>query len=197
MIRLVLIDNYDSFTHNLAQLAFGLADEVHVVRNDKVSMEDVDAHKPTHLMLSPGPGRPERKRDFGVCTDLVVRARGGGSVPLLGVCLGHQGIAHGFGADIVRAPSVMHGKTSPVHHDGTGLFRGLPSPVEAMRYHSLVVDPSTLPGELLATAHSPDGVLQAFRHRSLAIHGLQFHPESIGTPNGRQMIANFLQEGAA
>lgn len=191
-VRLVIVDNYDSFTHNLAQLAHGLADEVVVVRNDEVDLKGVHALDPSHLMLSPGPGRPERARDFGVCTALVDEARHGRSVPLLGVCLGHQGIAHGFGAEVVRAPSVMHGKTSPVHHDGSGVFSGLPSPLDAMRYHSLVVAPDSLPAELLAVAQSPDGVMQAFRHTSLPIHGLQFHPESIGTPQGRQLMSNFL-----
>lgn len=196
--RAVIIDNYDSFTHNLAQLLHGLADEVQVIRNDALDVDGIKALEPTHLLLSPGPGRPERPRDFGVCGDLVDLARRGEwQIPLLGVCLGHQGIAHRFGGRVERGPSVMHGKTSPIHHDEQGLFAGLPSPVEVMRYHSLVVAPESLPDELVASAHSPDGVLQAFRHMSRPIFGLQFHPESIGTPTGRAMMSNFFEKEAS
>ncbi|MEO1228705.1 MAG: aminodeoxychorismate/anthranilate synthase component II [Myxococcota bacterium] len=197
-IRAVIIDNYDSFTHNLAQLLHGLAESVEVVRNDALDVEGVLALEPTHLLLSPGPGRPERDRDFGVCGGLVdiMRDRRA-QIPLLGVCLGHQGIAHRFGARVERGPSVMHGKTSSITHDGRALFAGLPSPMEVMRYHSLVVARDSLPHELVPVAHSSDGVVQAFRHTTLPIFGVQFHPESIGTPTGRAMMENFLEGGPA
>lgn len=192
MRRVVIVDNYDSFTHNLAQLLHGLADEVRVVRNDAVDLAGLLALAPSALILSPGPGRPERARDFGVCAD-VVRAAKEGQLgrPLLGVCLGHQGIAHGFGARIERAPQVMHGKASLLQHRGEGLFEGFDGPLEVMRYHSLVVAADSLPAPLVPTAHAGE-VLMAFSHRALPIHGFQFHPESVGTPRGRQLMANFL-----
>lgn len=194
MIRALIIDNYDSFTHNLAQLLHGLADEVQVVRNDAIDLAGIGRRRPTHLLLSPGPGRPEVARDFGVCTDIVRAARDGAlGLPVLGVCLGHQGIAQGFGALVVRGPEVMHGKTSPVFHSATGLFGGLPQPLEAMRYHSLVVEPSSLPECIEAVAHTRDGVIMGLQHRELPLYGVQFHPESIGTPDGRSIVSNYLE----
>lgn len=196
MKRAVIIDNYDSFTHNLAQLMVGLVDEVLVLRNDSTDLGGLLALEPSALVLSPGPGRPDRKRDFGVCADVVEAAKEPGfGVPLLGVCLGHQGIAYAFGAAVVRAPAVMHGKTSRIDHRGTGLFSGLPDRMEVMRYHSLVVDPATVPEVLIPTAETDDGVLMGLRHRALPVEGVQFHPESVGTPEGRRLMANFL--GAA
>lgn len=193
MKRAVIVDNYDSFTHNLAQLMVGLVDEVEVVRNDAIDLPGLLALAPSALVLSPGPGRPERARDFGVCRALIDAARNPSfGIPLLGVCLGHQGIAHAFGARIERAPSVMHGKTSVIQHDGDHVFAGLPERLEVMRYHSLVVAPDSLPDELLPTARTDDGVLMGLRHRHLPIQGVQFHPESVGTPEGRRLMANFL-----
>lgn len=193
--RLLIIDNYDSFTHNLAQLVHGLVERVEVVRNDAIALDDVYRLKPTHIVLSPGPGHPERKRDFGVGADIVATAREGQlNQPLLGVCLGHQGIAYGFGAQVVRGPTVMHGKTSAIHHEGRGLFRGLPSPIQAMRYHSLVVASEGLPSCLKPVATSEDGALQAFQHETRPIFGLQFHPESFGTTAGRALMDNFFSE---
>lgn len=193
MARALIIDNYDSFTHNLAQLLHGLVDEVQVARNDEIDLDGVRALAPDHILLSPGPGRPEVERDFGVCAPILQAAKEGLlAQPILGVCLGHQGIAHAFGARVVRAPTVMHGKSSLVLHHGRDLFEGLDNPFEAMRYHSLVVDPTSLPDCLEAVAHTSDGVLMALRHRSLPIFGVQFHPESIGTPLGRRLVARFL-----
>lgn len=198
MTRVLIIDNYDSFTHNLAQLLHGLAEEVVVQRNDAIDLSEVRALAPDCILLSPGPGRPERRRDFGVCFDILESAKkeelSGSTVPILGVCLGHQGIAHCFGAQVVRAPTVMHGKSSLVVHGGNSFFEGLPSPFEAMRYHSLVVDPDSLPGCLEPLAKTNDGVLMALRHRTLPIYGVQFHPESIGTPLGRKLVSRFLEE---
>jgi anthranilate synthase/aminodeoxychorismate synthase-like glutamine amidotransferase len=193
MSRVLIIDNYDSFTHNLAQLLHGLARRVEVRRNDEIAIDEVIGEPFDHVILSPGPGTPERRRDFGVCGDVVAAAKTGAlRAPVLGVCLGHQGIAHGFGGRVVRAEAVMHGKTSPVEHAGRGILEGLESPFEAMRYHSLVVDPATLPACFEATAFTPDGVLMAIAHRALPLFGVQFHPESIGTPLGKRLIGNFL-----
>jgi anthranilate synthase/aminodeoxychorismate synthase-like glutamine amidotransferase len=146
--------------------------------------------EPTHLVISPGPGNPENPAYFGICREVILEL--GKDIPLLGVCLGHQGIAAAFGGRVVRAPKVMHGKTSPIVHDQTGVFRGVDSPTVAMRYHSLVVERATLPADLIVNAHTPDGLIMGFRHRAFPIHGVQFHPESIGSPSGLQVLANFL-----
>lgn len=197
MTRALIIDNYDSFTHNLAQLLHGLAEEVRVIRNDQIHLSEVQAIGADRIILSPGPGRPDRPRDFGVCADIVEAAKAGTlGAPLLGVCLGHQGIAHAFGATVARGVSVVHGKTSLVHHEGRGLLAGLPRPFEAMRYHSLIVEAGTLPAELEATAFTEDGVLMALEHRKLPIYGVQFHPESIGTPTGRELMQAFFSDRA-
>ncbi len=191
-MSLLLIDNYDSFTHNLAQLLGGLGADVVVHRNDAVDIDDIDAIVPSHIVLSPGPGHPENERDFGVCGPVIDRF--GPSVPILGVCLGHQGIAHRLGGNVVRAPEIVHGKTSPVRHDGTGLFAGVPNPVDVMRYHSLVVERQSLPTVLRVTAETVDtGLVMAFAHREWPMIGVQFHPESIGTPTGQTMMRNFLE----
>ncbi len=188
----LLIDNYDSFTHNLAQLLFGLS-EVRVVRNDEIDLSGIRKLAPSRVLLSPGPGHPERPRDFGVCADWIAAARAGERIaPTLGVCLGHQGIAHGFGAKVGRAPKVMHGKSSLVRHRAEGLFARLPNPFEAMRYHSLVVAEDSLPPCLEPLARTEDGVLMALRHRHKPLFGVQFHPESIGTPDGRTLLENFF-----
>ena len=184
---LLLIDNYDSFTWNLAQYLGELGAAPTVRRNDEISMEDVEAMHPSKIVISPGPGRPE---EAGITVDVIRRF--GPATPLLGVCLGHQGIGIAFGGSVVRAPHLMHGKVSTVSHDGRGVFRGVSQPFIAGRYHSLVVaDP--LPETLEAAARSEDGTLMAVRHREYPIHGVQFHPESVLTGAGRQVLQNFLE----
>lgn len=187
-MRVLLIDNYDSFTHNLEQLIGGLGAEVIIRRNDAVDLAGCAALAPTHVILSPGPGHPANPRDFGVCADLVRACE----VPLLGVCLGHQGIAHHLGGTVVRAPAVVHGKTSRIAHDGTSVFAGLPASLEVMRYHSLIVDPETLPAALRITARTEDGLIMGLAHRARPLHGIQFHPESFATPQGEAMLTTFL-----
>ena len=188
--RVVLIDNYDSFAHNLMQALWGLGAEVEVVRNDAITVAEVQAKRPTHVVLSPGPGRPEVARDFGVCADLIDTLT---AVPTLGVCLGHQGIGWRMGGAVVRAPSIVHGKVDHIQHRGTGLFEGLPRPLPVMRYHSLVLDGARIPQSLERTAWTTDGLVMALRHRSRPLWGVQFHPESIGTPDGPGLLANFLR----
>ncbi len=189
--RVLLLDNYDSFTYNLAQLAGRLGADVHVVRNDAITLEEAQDHDPTHIIVSPGPGHPANPRDFGVCGSVIRKMSPG--VPTLGVCLGLQGLAHVHGAKVVHAPHLVHGKASPVHHEATGLFQGLPEPFQAGRYHSLVVDPSTLPASLEVTATGPDGEIMGLRHRTQPLLGVQFHPESILTPDGPTLLRNFLE----
>jgi len=187
-----VLDNYDSFTYNLVQYLGELGADPHVRRNDEVTVAEVEALGPAAILISPGPGGPA---DAGVSVDLI---RGmAGRCPLLGVCLGHQAIGEAFGGRIVPAERLMHGKTSPVAHTGQGVFQGLPSPLTAMRYHSLVVDPGTLPAELEVTAWSDDrpaaSEIMGLKHRELPLHGVQFHPESIGTAEGKRILANFLE----
>lgn len=190
-MRLVVIDNYDSFVYNIVQLLGELTGETATVhRNDQVRVEDIVAAAPTHLFISPGPGNPEDPAYFGVCTRLIREL--GPRVPTLGVCLGHQGIAAAFGGRVVPAPRVMHGKTSRVLHQGTGLFAGLPSPLTVMRYHSLMIDEAGLPDCLAVTSRSEDGLVMSVVHRRHPVVGVQFHPESIGTEHGAALLANFL-----
>jgi anthranilate synthase component 2 len=188
MLRVVVIDNYDSFTYNLVHDLLCLGAEVQVFRHDAVTVADIQQLNPSHLVLSPGPGRPS---DAGVSAEAVRTL--GTHIPVLGVCLGHQVIGEGFGGRIVSAPKLMHGKTSAIFHDGNGLFAGLPVPFLATRYHSLVVDPGTVPAELLVTARTADGVVMALQHRSLPLYGVQFHPEAILTECGIALLANFLK----
>jgi anthranilate synthase/aminodeoxychorismate synthase-like glutamine amidotransferase len=184
---LLLIDNYDSFTWNLAQYLGELGAAPVVRRNDEISLDDVEAMRPARIVISPGPGRPE---DAGITVEAIRRF--GRATPLLGVCLGHQGIGVAFGGSVVRAPQLMHGKVSTVCHDGRGVFRGVAQPFTAGRYHSLMVaDP--LPEALEAAARTDDGTIMAVRHREYPIHGVQFHPESVLTAAGRQMLQNFLE----
>jgi anthranilate synthase/aminodeoxychorismate synthase-like glutamine amidotransferase len=183
-----MIDNYDSFTYNLVQYLGELGAELEVVRNDAAPLDELVARKPDGVVISPGPGRPE---DAGV-TVPSVKAFGGHGVPLLGVCLGHQAIGEAFGGKVVRARTLMHGKTSPIRHDGKGVFAGLADGFVATRYHSLVVEAASLPAELEVGAHTDDGEIMGLRHRTLPIHGVQFHPESILTEAGKQLLANFL-----
>jgi anthranilate synthase component 2 len=185
--RLLVIDNYDSFTYNLVQELGELGADLVVYRNDAIEMTDIEAIAPDGILISPGPGRPA---DAGI-SEAIIRQLGG-RYPLLGVCLGHQAIGEVFGASVVNAPSLMHGKVSEVHHDGTGLFEGLPNPFTATRYHSLTLDPASIPDDLIVTARTDDGVIMGVRHRERAIHGVQFHPESILTPDGPALLNNFL-----
>jgi anthranilate synthase component II len=189
--RVLVIDNYDSFVYNLVQYLGELGAEPLVYRNDALSVAEALALEPDAILLSPGPGRPE---DAGILCDLIVA--GAGRVPMFGVCLGHQAIGHVYGGDVVRAPQLMHGKTSFVSHHGVGVFAGLPSPLEATRYHSLVVERSTLPASLEVTAETADGIIMGMRHREFAIEGVQFHPESILTTGGHTMLQNFLDQPA-
>jgi len=185
--RVLVIDNYDSFVYNLVQELGELGADPVVYRNDAIDVAGIRAEAPDAVLISPGPGRPD---DAGV--SLTVIAELAGEIPILGVCLGHQAIGQAYGGDVVSAPSLMHGKTSAVHHQGHGVFKGLPDPFVATRYHSLVVEPATLPDVLEVTARTADGVIMGLRHRTLAVEGVQFHPESLLTPEGPSLLANFL-----
>jgi anthranilate synthase/aminodeoxychorismate synthase-like glutamine amidotransferase len=189
--RLLLIDNYDSFTYNLVQAFLVLGAEVEVYRNDALTPDAARALAPSHLCISPGPGTP---RDAGVSMDMI-RAFAG-SIPVLGVCLGHQSIVEVFGGEVVRAGRLMHGKTSLVRHDGRTLFVGLSQPCEVGRYHSLIAEPARLPAVLEVSARTDEGEIMAVRHRTLMVEGVQFHPESILTPEGPEMLGRFLQYSA-
>ena len=189
---LLLIDNYDSFTFNLYQYLSELGAEVEVHRNDQVSVEDCIAMRPDQVVISPGPCSPH---EAGISVDLVKAFAG--VAPLLGVCLGHQCIGEAFGGDVVSAGEIMHGKTSHVTHDDRGVFAGLPSPFEAIRYHSLAIEPSTVPSVLEVSARSESGIIMGVRHREYAIEGVQFHPESIMTQHGHQLLQNFLNMSQA
>jgi para-aminobenzoate synthetase component 2 len=186
--RLLLIDNYDSFTYNLVQAFLVLGAEVLVHRNDAITVEQAQALGPSHLCISPGPGTPH---DAGVSMDMI-RAFAG-RVPVLGVCLGHQSIVEVFGGEIVRAGRLMHGKTSPVEHDGRGVFEDAPRPLQVGRYHSLIARPQSLPPALEVTARTPEGEIMGVRHRDFVVEGVQFHPESVLTPDGPRLMGNFLK----
>jgi anthranilate synthase/aminodeoxychorismate synthase-like glutamine amidotransferase len=189
--RLLVIDNYDSFVYNLVQELGELGAELVVRRNDAVDVAAIRSLAPDAIVLSPGPGRPD---DAGVTLDVVRELAG--EVPILGVCLGHQAIGQAFGAEVVHAPALMHGKTSEVHHQETGLFEGLDNPLVATRYHSLVLAPESIPEVLHVTARTADGVVMGVRHRTLPVEGVQFHPESILTGTGQALLANFLEQVA-
>jgi anthranilate synthase component II len=189
---ILVLDNYDSFTYNLVQYLGELGAEVRVVRNDELSVDAVAALAPERLVISPGPCTPN---EAGISLDLVARLAG--KLPILGVCLGHQAIGQAFGGTVVRARQVMHGKVSRIRHDGRGVFAGLPQDFVATRYHSLVVERETLPGELEVTAQSEDGEIMGLRHRSLAVEGVQFHPEALLTEHGHRMLKNFLKGDAS
>lgn len=187
-MRLLMIDNYDSFTYNLVQYLGELGVETQVVRNDVETIEKLLARRPAGLVISPGPGTPS---EAGVSVQ-AVRRFGESGVPVFGVCLGHQSIGQAFGGKIVRARSIMHGKTSRIDHDDRGVFAGLPLPFEATRYHSLVIEEDSMPGELEITARTEDGEIMGVRHRDLPIEGVQFHPESILTRSGKDLLSNFV-----
>ena len=186
---ILVIDNYDSFVHNLARYVRELGGEAVVRRNDALTLDEIAALAPSHIILSPGPCTP---RDAGISVDLIRRF--GPDTPILGVCLGHQCIGAVYGGDVVRAPAVVHGKTSLIHHRGQGVLAGLANPFEATRYHSLLVDRATVPAVLEITAETEDGLIMGLRHRDLAVEGVQFHPESILTADGRRLLANFLAQ---
>jgi anthranilate synthase/aminodeoxychorismate synthase-like glutamine amidotransferase len=185
---ILLIDNYDSFTYNLVQAFAAAGADVLVYRNDAIDVDDAIALEPTHLVISPGPGRPE---DAGNSLDMI--AAFGERIPTLGVCLGHQCLVSHFGGNIVRAERLMHGKTSLVRHDDESLFAGMSQPFEAGRYHSLCADPNTLPAELRLTAETERGEIMGVRHKTLPLNGVQFHPESVLTPEGDKLLANFMR----
>ena len=185
---ILVIDNYDSFTYNLVQYLGELGQEMDVHRNDRISIEEIEALDPDHLVLSPGPCTPD---EAGISVDAVRRFSG--RIPILGVCLGHQSIAQAFGGRVVRAPVPVHGKTSSIVHDGDTIYGGLANPFTATRYHSLIVEKETLPDCLEVTAHSEDGLIMGLRHGSLPVYGVQFHPESILTEVGKQLLRNFVE----
>ena len=185
---LLVIDNYDSFTYNLVQYLMELGQELDVRRNDKVNVAEINELAPSAIIISPGPCTPD---EAGVSLDIVREL--GATTPLLGVCLGHQCVGQAYGGNIVAAPELMHGKTSDIHHAGGGIYEGLPTPFEAARYHSLIVDRDTLPDDLEVNAETDDGLIMGFRHRVHPVHGVQFHPESILTGAGKDLLAGFLK----
>jgi len=187
-VRMLLIDNYDSFTYNLVQAFAAQGADVMVYRNDAITANEALALEPTHLVISPGPGRPE---DAGVSLDMI--ATFAGSIPVLGVCLGHQSLVQHFGGEIVRAERLMHGKTSMAKHDGKTIFEGLPQPFEVGRYHSLCAENESLPDVLELTAETDRGEIMGVRHKTLPLEGVQFHPESVLTPEGERLMANFMR----
>ena len=188
-VRLLIIDNYDSFTYNLVQAFLVLGAEVDVRRNDALTVEQALALQPTHVCISPGPGAPQ---EAGISI-AAIRAFAG-RVPIFGVCLGHQSITEAFGGRVVRAGRQMHGKTSEITHDSAGLFAGVPNPCTIGRYHSLIAEPASLPAQLLITARTSEGEIMGLRHRDLLVEGVQFHPESVLTPEGPRLMANFLEQ---
>jgi len=190
--RLLLIDNYDSFTYNLVQAFMVLGADVLVHRNDQITIDAARALQPTHLCISPGPGTPH---DAGVSMQMI--AAFAGKLPVLGVCLGHQSIVEVFGGKVVRAGRLMHGKTSMVTHDGRSILQAMPEPFQAGRYHSLIAQPDTLPADLEVTARTPEGEIMGVRHKTLSVEGVQFHPESVLTPEGPVLMGNFLKQQAA
>ena len=187
---LLMIDNYDSFTYNLVQYLGELGQDVRVVRNDGIAAAEIAGMAPTHIVISPGPCTPN---EAGISLD-VIKAYAG-KIPILGVCLGHQSIGQAFGGKIVRAARVMHGKTSQIHHDGKGVFSGLPNPFEATRYHSLLIERASIPDSLEITAHTAENEIMAVRHKTLPVEGVQFHPESFLTKAGKDLLANFIAKG--
>ncbi|MGH9325441.1 MAG: anthranilate synthase component II [Terriglobia bacterium] len=183
----LIIDNYDSFTYNLAQYLGELGAQVEVRRNDQITLDEIRSLRPERIVISPGPKTP---REAGICLEMIREFSG--HLPILGVCLGHQAIGEAFGGRVIRAPQVMHGKTSMILHDGKSIFSGLPNPFPATRYHSLIVERETLPPSLVVSATSPEGLVMGLRHREMKVEGVQFHPESILTEAGKQLLGNFL-----
>jgi len=186
---ILILDNYDSFTYNVYQLLSELGAKVEVIRHDKATVEEIAAKGYEKIVISPGPGVPS---DAGITEELIARL--GSTVPILGICLGHQAIGEVYGGKVVRAGKIVHGKTSPIRHTGTGLYEGLPQGIEVGRYHSLIIDRATLPDCLEVTSELADGTIMGVRHKTLDVEGIQFHPESILTPDGRTMLKNFLKK---
>jgi anthranilate synthase component II len=184
---LLMLDNYDSFTYNLVQYLQELGEEVQVYRNDRITVEEIAAKEPRSIVISPGPCSPT---EAGISLEVIRQLAG--HFPILGVCLGHQAIGHAFGGQVLRAPTLMHGKTSPIHHDNSGIFRGLSNPFIATRYHSLIVERHSLPASLRMTAWTAEGEIMGLEHQSLPLWGVQFHPESILTVEGKRLLKNFL-----
>ena len=185
---ILIIDNYDSFTYNLVQYLGEMGAQLEVRRNDQIGLDEIEQMAPERIVISPGPKTPS---EAGICLDVIKDFSG--RFPILGVCLGHQAIGQAFGGKVVRATEIMHGKTSLISHDGATIFSGLPNPFPATRYHSLIVDRSSLPECLAVSATSPDGLIMAFRHKKMKVEGVQFHPESVLTDSGKQLLANFLK----
>ena len=190
-MKTLIIDNYDSFTYNLYQLVGELGGQPNVVRNDAIQLTDIKQGSYSHIVISPGPGTPEDEAYFGVCTQVIREL--GPNIPLLGVCLGHQGIISAYGGTIVRAQTVKHGKTSAITHTQNGIFSAVRNPLIGMRYHSLVGEPTTLPDSLIITATSEDGAIMAGQHKTYSTFGVQIHPESIGTKDGKTILKNFME----
>ncbi len=190
-MKIVILDNYDSFTYNLYQFIGEMFGKALVVRNDQKTFEEFKTLEPDRIIISPGPGNPENPAYFGICKRVILEL--GAATPVLGVCLGHQGIIHAFGGRVIRAPQVMHGKPSLVYHNDQGIFKGVSSAFEGMRYHSLIGERETLPACLEITATTQDGIIMGVQHKTYPIYGIQVHPESIGTPVGKQIIKNFLE----
>ena len=184
---ILMIDNYDSFTYNLVQYLGEMGEELRIYRNDKITTDEIEAMKPDRIVISPGPCSP---KEAGISVETITRFAG--RIPILGVCLGHQSIGYAFGGDVVRAGRLMHGKTSMIHHDTQGVFEGMANPFEAIRYHSLVIEPSTLPDCLEVTAKTDIGEIMGVRHKEFIVEGVQFHPESILTQDGKRLLRNFL-----
>ncbi len=196
-MTILIIDNYDSFTYNLFQYIGDVTgEEAAVHRNDKISFEQIVEMNPDHIVVSPGPGSPDNTRDFGICARVLKEL--GSTIPILGVCLGHQGMIHHMGGKVVRAPEIVHGKMSAIKTDSKGLFEGLPETIEIMRYHSLIGERDTLPECLEVTAELADGsgMIMGVKHKQWPMFGLQFHPESVGTPDGHAMMRNFFKQCA-
>ncbi len=185
---LLVIDNYDSFTYNLVQYLGELGQNINVYRNDKITLKDIESLKPDRIVISPGPCTP---KEAGISVDLIKQFSG--RIPILGVCLGHQSIGYAFGGEIIHAKKLMHGKTSMIHHDGKTIFKNLPNPLEATRYHSLIIERESIPDELEISAETDDGEIMGVRHREHVIEGVQFHPESILTKAGKDLLRNFLE----
>jgi len=191
-MKILVIDNYDSFTYNLAQLLGELKTEPIVIRNDKITLQEIEKMNPDAIVISPGPGHPANKRDFGVCSDVITEL--GPKIPILGVCLGHQGIVYVYGGKVIHAKKLRHGKTSDIEHSNTDIFEGVSNPFRATRYHSLVAQPDTIPACLEVTARSKDdGEIMGIKHKEHLMMGVQFHPESVLTDDGRKILGNFLK----
>lgn len=190
ILKTLIIDNYDSFVYNLVQYIGEQGGNPIVYRNDKISLEEIKKINPTHILISPGPGNPTDPHYFGICSQVILEY--GKDVPVLGVCLGHQGICAVFGGKVIKAPEIMHGKTSQIIHRDIGVFKGTTNPLKGMRYHSLIGEKESLPDCLEITAETDDGLIMGVQHKEYPIHGIQFHPESIGTEDGKKIVANFL-----